>query len=210
MYADPYPHLPHPQARMAEGWWRCERQRFYFGVFESSSRFALPLSFPPNLNWQLCHSQRTHSPVSPEAPPVEFSSHLSFLGMWWRQQLCPNLNWRYHTNRTGKFQPPPKVTLLPYYSFISSEWWIMMMLLPYFVCCGNQAHAWIAHSVAFHLCAGSLLTDVLAPAVHLKADPNSASYQCSSANCMQMSGLPPVHNLRRFVHYRVFSRRLLS
>lgn len=190
---------------------RCGRQRFYFGVFESSSRFALPLSFPPNLNWQLCHSQRTHSPVSPEAPPVVFSSHLSFLGMWWRQQLCPNLNWRYHTNRTGKFQPPPKVTLLPYYSFISSEWWIMMMLLPYLVCCGNQAHAWIAHSVAFHLCAGSLLADVLATAVHLKADLNSALYQWrGSAGCMQTSGLPSVHNLRCFVHYRVFSRRLLS
>ena len=51
---------------------------------------------------------------------------------------------------------PPEVTLLPYYSFIPSAWWIMMMLLPYL--CGNHAHASNAHSVAFHLCAGSLFT----------------------------------------------------
>lgn len=62
---------------------------------------------------------------------------------------------------------PPEVTLLPYYSFISSTWWIMMMLLPYLVCCGNHAHASTAHSVAFHLCAGSPLTDLLSTLVHL-------------------------------------------
>ena len=56
---------------------------------------------------------------------------------------------------------PPEVTLLPYYSFIPSAWWIMMLLL-YLVCCGNYAHAPIAHSVAFHLCAGSVLMDLLA------------------------------------------------
>lgn len=74
-----------------------------FEVFESSSLFASPLSFPPNFNWQSCHSQCAHSPVSPEAPPHVFSSHLSFLGIWWRQQLCLNLHRRHHYTTTRSF-----------------------------------------------------------------------------------------------------------
>lgn len=67
---------------------------------------------------------------------------------------------------------PPEVTLLPYYSFIPSAWWIMM-LLPYLVCCGNRARASIAHSVAFHLRAGSLLIHLLATPVHSMPGLNS-------------------------------------
>lgn len=112
MYADPY-------FLLAEGWWRCGRQSFYFRVFESSSLFALPLYFPPNLNWQSCHSQCAHSPVSPEAPPDVFSSHLSFLGMWWRQQLCPNLHWWHRTTTTRSFSPAwgHPTPLLQFYTF---------------------------------------------------------------------------------------------
>ncbi len=104
---------------VAEGWWRCGRQSFYFGLFESSSLFALPLSFPPNFNRQSCHSQCAYSPVSPEAPPHAFSSHLSFLGMWWRQQLCPNLHWWHHTTTTRSFSPAwgHPTPLLQFYTF---------------------------------------------------------------------------------------------
>lgn len=81
--------------------------------------FALPLSFPPNLNWQSCRSQCTHSPVSPEAPPDVFSSHLSFLEMLWRQQLCPNLHWWHHTTTTRSFSPAwgHPTPLLQFYTF---------------------------------------------------------------------------------------------
>lgn len=137
-------------------WWSCGRQSFYFGVLEAKRRVSLTHSFPPNLNWQSCHSQCAHSPVSPEAPPDVFSFHLSFAGMWSCQQLCLNLRWWHHTTTSA----PPEVTLLPYYSFILSAWWIMM-LLPYLVCGGNHARASIAHSVAFHICASSLHTDLL-------------------------------------------------
>lgn len=104
---------------VAEGWWRCGRQGFYFGVLEAKQGASSTHSFPPNLNWQSCHSQCAHSPVSPEAPPDVFSSHLSFLGMWWRQQLCPNLRWWHHTTTMRSFSPAwgHPTPLLQFYTF---------------------------------------------------------------------------------------------
>lgn len=46
----------------------------------------------------------------------------------------------------------------------------MITLLPYLVCCGKHAHAFL-HSLAFYLCAGSLLTDILSTLVHFNAGP---------------------------------------
>lgn len=210
MYADPYP----PTSTPKPVWQRDDGDvRGSASILGSLSlaHASLCLSPSPQTSTGNC---AIHSAPIPQCPLKHLQLYSAPICHSWE---CGGVSSYAPTSTDGttptereKFQPPPKVTLLPYYSFICSEWWIMMMLLPYFVYCGNQAHAWIAHSVAFHLCAGSLLADVLAPAVHLKADPNSVSYQCGSANCMQMSGLPSVHNLRRFVHCRVFSRRLLS
>lgn len=150
---------PYFPLRVEERWWRCGRHSFYFEGLEAKQRLSSTHSFPPNLNWQSCHLQRAHSPVSREAPPDVFGSHLSLLGMWWRQQLCSNLCWWYHT-ATRRVSAPPEVTPLPYYSFTPSAWWIMM-LLAYLGCRGDHAHASVAHSVAFHLCAASLRTDLL-------------------------------------------------
>lgn len=102
-----------------EGWWRCGRQSFYFGVLEAKQRVSSTHSFPPNLNWQSCHLQCAHSPLSPEAPSDVFSSHLSFLGMWWRQQLCPNLRWWHHTTTMRSFSPASghPTPLLQFYTF---------------------------------------------------------------------------------------------
>lgn len=109
----------HISSCVAGGWWRCGRQSVYSGVLEAKQRASSTLCFPPNLNWQSCHSQRARSPVSPGAPPDVFGSHLSLLGMWWRQQLCPNPGWWHHTTTTRSLSPAwgHLIPLLQFYTF---------------------------------------------------------------------------------------------
>lgn len=79
-----------------------EAEPLFLSCWRQSREVSSTHCFPPNLDWQLCHLQHAHSPMSPEDV---FGSHLSFLGMWWRQQLYSNRRWWYHTATTRSFSP---------------------------------------------------------------------------------------------------------
>lgn len=148
-------HTPTPRP-MAEGWWRCGS--FYFRVSEL-------LCLPPSLLTSTGNRGIRNVPI-PQRPPEHLHMHSAPICHSWE---CGGVSSYVPTSTDGttptlrEISAPPEVTPLPYYSFTSSAWWIMMPPLPYLVCCGNRAHAWIAHSVAFHLCSGSQ-----SPQLHLR------------------------------------------
>lgn len=116
------------------------RHSFYCEVLELSTLFALP----PSLLTSTGNRAICNVPI-PQCPLKHLQMYSAPICHCWE---CGGVS-SYVPTSTDGTTPPPPVTPLPYYTFISLAWWIMMILLPYLDCSGSHTYTSVAHSHAF-------------------------------------------------------------